>query len=259
MSLAITAAPFDSDNQNQNYNNYNSSDTPVNRKRQTMNTSHAKTQKRMPIINSDFNSEKVNSVLQSIHNSSDSELGDFNPKKNHGSTSSLERYNPSNLLNPLAPPISVKNQQINDTNDTNDTNQGEAKEGMTNQNIIPKPLDNDEMELQELQSAFLNDTQVRDYYKKLVPTYQNKNNQEQNDTNKAYYMQRNMNNNLLGYINGANNDLLLNKINYMINLLEDQKDERTNNVTEEVVLYSFLGIFIIFIADSFARVGKYTR
>ena len=45
----------------------------------------------------------------------------------------------------------------------------------------------------------------------------------------------------------------------MINLLEEQQDEKTNNVTEEVVLYSFLGIFIIFIVDSFAKVGKYVR
>jgi hypothetical protein len=45
----------------------------------------------------------------------------------------------------------------------------------------------------------------------------------------------------------------------MINLLEEKQDEKTNNVTEEVVLYSFLGIFIIFIVDSFARVGKYVR
>jgi hypothetical protein len=45
----------------------------------------------------------------------------------------------------------------------------------------------------------------------------------------------------------------------MINLLEEQQDEKTNNITEEVVLYSFLGIFIIFIVDSFARVGKYVR
>jgi hypothetical protein len=45
----------------------------------------------------------------------------------------------------------------------------------------------------------------------------------------------------------------------MINLLEEQQDEKTNNVTEEVVLYSFLGIFIIFVIDSFARVGKYVR
>ena len=45
----------------------------------------------------------------------------------------------------------------------------------------------------------------------------------------------------------------------MINLLEEQQDEKTNNVTEEVVLYSFLGIFIIFVVDSFARAGKYVR
>jgi hypothetical protein len=45
----------------------------------------------------------------------------------------------------------------------------------------------------------------------------------------------------------------------MINLLEEKQDEKTNNVMEEVVLYSFLGIFIIFVVDSFARVGKYVR
>jgi hypothetical protein len=62
------------------------------------------------------------------------------------------------------------------------------------------------------------------------------------------------------YSNGAsNNDLLMEKLNYMIHLLEEQQDERTNNVTEEVILYCFLGVFIIFIVDSFSRVGKYTR
>jgi hypothetical protein len=55
------------------------------------------------------------------------------------------------------------------------------------------------------------------------------------------------------------NDVLLQKLNYMIHLLEEQQDEKTNNVTEEVILYSFLGIFIIFVCDSFARVGKYVR
>ena len=55
------------------------------------------------------------------------------------------------------------------------------------------------------------------------------------------------------------NDTLMNKLNYMIHLLEEKHDERTNNVTEEVVLYSFLGIFMIFIVDSFVRVGKYVR
>ena len=53
--------------------------------------------------------------------------------------------------------------------------------------------------------------------------------------------------------------VLIEKLNYMINLLEEQQDQKTNSVTEEVVLYSFLGVFIIFVVDSFARVGKYVR
>ena len=55
------------------------------------------------------------------------------------------------------------------------------------------------------------------------------------------------------------NDMLLKKINEMILMLEEQKDQRTDYVSEELVLYSFLGVFIIFVVDSFARVGKYIR
>ena len=61
-------------------------------------------------------------------------------------------------------------------------------------------------------------------------------------------------------ITGASGDnKLLEKINYMIHLLEQQQNEKTDNITEEFILYSFLGIFIIFVVDSFARAGKYTR
>ena len=229
MSLAITAAPFDTDDTNSS--NYNNNDTPINKKRQTSAKPHTHTQKRMPL--GDFNSEKVNSVLESIHNNStDNELGDYNPKKNHSPAKSN-----NSSLNPLESPS--------------------FKEGLTNNSTAPLPLDNGEMELQELQSAFLNDAQVRDYYKKLLPGHNATERATERATghNKAYYQQRNMNEHTT---TSTNEDLLI-KLNYMINLLEDQQDERTNNVTEEVVLYSFLGIFIIFVVDSFARVGKYTR
>jgi hypothetical protein len=59
--------------------------------------------------------------------------------------------------------------------------------------------------------------------------------------------------------NNMNKDPLLEKLNYMIHLLEEQQDEKTGHVIEELILYSFLGVFIIFIVDSFARAGKYTR
>ena len=52
---------------------------------------------------------------------------------------------------------------------------------------------------------------------------------------------------------------LMTKVNYMIQLLEDNTDEKINSVTEEMVLYCFLGIFTIFMIDSFTRMGKYVR
>ena len=65
------------------------------------------------------------------------------------------------------------------------------------------------------------------------------------------------------YNNTTNNNTmdsdLIKKLNYMIHLLEENKDEKTENITEELILYSFLGIFVIFVVDSFARAGKYTR
>lgn len=53
---------------------------------------------------------------------------------------------------------------------------------------------------------------------------------------------------------------LLEKINYMIHMLEQQQNEKTSNLTEEFILYIFLGVFMIFIVDSFTRGGgKYVR
>ena len=52
---------------------------------------------------------------------------------------------------------------------------------------------------------------------------------------------------------------LLERINYMIFLLEEQRDERTGQVTEELILYVFLGVFTIFVLDTFVKTGKYSR
>lgn len=49
------------------------------------------------------------------------------------------------------------------------------------------------------------------------------------------------------------------KLDYIIHMIEEQRDHKTGHVTEELVLYSFLGIFVIFTIDSFVKVGKYTR
>ena len=74
------------------------------------------------------------------------------------------------------------------------------------------------------------------YYKQFVPYYTNISNEQT-----------------------GQKDELLEKLNYMIHLLEDQQDEKTSTVTEELILYLFLGVFVIFTVDSFARAAKYTR
>ena len=77
-----------------------------------------------------------------------------------------------------------------------------------------------------------------EYYKQFVP----------------YYKQATNNSNLHG-----SKDELMEKLNYIIQCIEETKDERTTNISEELVLYMFLGVFVIFVVDSFARAGKYTR
>jgi len=240
MSLAITAASVENDN---NYSeNTNNNKNVIDNKRRHHN-SNAKTQKyRSP----EFDMAKVKSVINSLHNNSndDNELADFIPNSisninnNKITPPAIEQFT---ALNPLKPPESMRQGQ---------------KEAFQYDSSVPQPVQDDNMDLQDLNSTFLNDAQVRDYYRKLVPDFRNKNVSVSVPEGNNMIRQNKYSNMLE---TPATNDVLLNKLNYMINLLEDQQDERTNNVTEEVVLYSFLGVFIIFVVDSFARVGKYIR
>jgi len=55
-----------------------------------------------------------------------------------------------------------------------------------------------------------------------------------------------------GNMSGTNT-ALIEKLNYIIHMLEEKKDEKTGHVIEELVLYCFLGIFIIFVVDTFTH------
>ena len=81
---------------------------------------------------------------------------------------------------------------------------------------------------------------INEYYKQYVPYYTNVENSSQ--------------------LTGSNKNDRMEKLNYMIHLLEEQLEDKTSNVAEELKLYLFLGIFVIFVVDSFARAGsKYKR
>lgn len=225
MSFAFSAALFDDNNDSDLLNN----------KRK-----HNKTQKN---YKENFDTGKVNSVLEELH------------KKQKADDDDAE--NEPRNFNPPPPPKSVS--QIN-------TQKKESMMNMTNQNDImfrtlgsaPQPINqgNEDLDLNNY-SNYGDKKTVEEYYKKMLPGYNpnNQNSQNENPSNRLYHRPN--------YDRVSNvaptQDVLLQKINYMISLLEDQQDEKTNNVTEEVVLYSFLGIFIIFIVDSFAKVGKYVR
>jgi hypothetical protein len=60
-------------------------------------------------------------------------------------------------------------------------------------------------------------------------------------------------------IGNETRDELLDKLNYIINLFEDEREIKTNKKNEEIVLYCFLGIFVIYVLDSFVSIGKYKR
>lgn len=57
----------------------------------------------------------------------------------------------------------------------------------------------------------------------------------------------------------SSNDRIMEKLNYLIHLMEEQQAEKTNNVMEEFILYCLLGVFMIYTVDSFTRAGKYSR
>jgi hypothetical protein len=90
------------------------------------------------------------------------------------------------------------------------------------------------------------------------PVYSNYAKSYDATANKPYYANMGISQGTKGG-QGLPDDKLIEKINYMIHLLEQQQNEKTSNITEEFILYTMLGVFVIYVVDSFARSGKYIR
>ena len=92
-------------------------------------------------------------------------------------------------------------------------------------------------------------TYASQYYQQYVPLSYNQ--QLLKSSNQGDYAS--------GSGSSGSRDDLIEKMNHIIQMLEDQQDEKTGSVTEELILYCFLGVFVIFVVDSFVRAGKYVR
>ena len=126
-------------------------------------------------------------------------------------------------FNPIQPPeLSEKKSEITNTY-------------MDSTNLMPKTIEKQQ-----------NDYLFQDSHLGNLSNYSQSYNNTVNS--KPYYSQS---------IN--DNSKLMEKLNYMIHLLEQQQYEKTSNMTEEFILYVFLGVFVIFTIDSFNKAGKYVR
>ena len=192
------------------------------------------------------NNENVKNMLKIINNSN----GYDNDNDNDNDGSGLADFNPPPRAQ-ISTTKMIENTEQDITSSTpnvKDINIDYEKPTTIENNQADMEMDNSVMEVKPRHNPAPLDSYegfnslpkhyASDYYKQYVP-YFNQNGGSNNTT--------------------MNKGQLLEKLNYMIHLLEDQKDEKTGHVMEEVILYSFLGVFIIFIVDSFARVGKYTR
>ena len=127
-----------------------------------------------------------------------------------------------------------------------------VKENFTFDNMESELLHNSDQE-EESQKQHQNDNPVNKENFQQLPAnnlqqYYEKYNaylNSENNYNKQYF--------------SASNEELLKKIDHILFLLEEQRETRTNYVTEELILYVFLGIFVIYLVDSFVKVGKYIR
>jgi hypothetical protein len=208
-------------------------------------------------LNSSANNsnENVQNMLKLINNSNGYEndmedssgLADFNPPPRAEVSIKSENPNGQNAQNETIDPTSMpivkdlrykKELQIDYEKPLTITreNRPAMDENITaaKPRTYPAPLDSYE-------GFALPKTYASDYYKQYVPYFNQTGSGSGGD---------NLN---------TNKSQILEKLNHMIHLLEEQRDEKTGHVMEEIILYSFLGVFIIFIVDSFARVGKYTR
>ena len=138
-------------------------------------------------------------------------------------------------FNPISPPHSESVSKTVERQNKNEINNSLNVKSNYNSNNVNSQSTTNNTIYETFEQKGIN-TAAADYYQQYIPTYYNKMSE-----------------------NTSGNNELLQKLNYMIHLLEEQQEEKTGHVTEEIILYSFLGVFLIFIVDSFARAGKYMR
>ena len=215
-----------------NKNNYILGNNDNNDYSRNKNTNLRKTIKQKPNAP---NESKLAALLKSMDDSSDSESEEGSGSGSNGLANykgSDTRNSNSSMFPPL-PELNYKGPGSTMATSTSTSTSNENSKTLYSPDIPTSP-----------QGAVSNNT-----YNDTPSTYANQ-----------YYKQ------FIPYLNQGSSEIpgqpkgeLIEKINYIIDLLEDQQDYKTNSIFEDLILYAFLGIFVIFIVDSFAKSTKYVR
>jgi hypothetical protein len=247
MSLAMNAAPFDNIDHPPMYLSSSGGSRQKHKNNKTVKLRHGSQSK--------ISSDNVNAVLSSIHNGSGTEAG---------SGGLHSGGNEMGDFTPIEPPVSMGVEQTKERQETppNDSvsTQAEYDPNETGHILPESPISSNNVDY--------------DKYRMYMPDYK----QMYGDAVEVDELATNTQTNAgfastvygpappstnfpnrNGNVFPLANDPLIAKLNHVIHLLEEQKDDKTSRVSEEIMLYFFLGIFVIFIVDSFTRLGKYTR
>jgi len=165
---------------------------------------------------------KIQAILKSMDEDSDddSNLADYTGGSNMASNGL--RF----------PPFPVLNQKNSNESSSQNQNQMQSQ----NQNISPDTHNNSTVTTNDY-NQLPSSSYANQYYKQYAPYY-NQISMEAPDEPKS---------------------ILIEKLNHIIHLLEEQQDMKTGNILEELILYAFLGVFVIYVIDTFTKSGKYTR
>ncbi len=247
MSFSFSAASVDNNYELSPSSTNNQNQPLINKKK--LSNQHKRTQRNKPPPAYDLNqvqsaveSAQTNNLLKegyaSLNSSDNDNLGDFN----NGNLADFK---------PLEPPMSAGQERMKHVAPHNpymdDNANAHVNKTDMNQNANTNvPYAYESNDTHDLDQNFMTDQQSKQYYRKLMGNYPN--------TTSVSQLPSVMNS---GNMN--NSDPVMTKLNYLIGLMEEQQSEKTDSVMEDTVLYSFLGVFIIFIVDSFVRVGKYVR
>ncbi len=160
-------------------------------------------------------------------------------------------------------------------NDKVEQKRKDAKKNKLNLNMLKQlaqPKEEDIRNIHDNQENSLKDDNeeiLADYYKgevekdlktKIAEEKHKKDLYQNENIHTDYLISNNLNVNKVNtHSTASNQDVLLSKLNQIIDMFEEQKEIRTNQKNEEVVLYCFLGIFVIYVLDSFVYIGQYKR